>query len=485
MTTNTITADGNSRFSTNSLTDYIFFDNRSAVVGENAGDNLNPIYSYYNTLLGYKSGERSVYSYFNTFIGSEAGANIQKGTSNIIIGKEYMKILSNNTYSPISTSNIISLGINNKTSDNSISIGHSNSNIDTYGLSIGRQNIIKGKWTNCIGNDNRLIDSSESIIIGNKNGLLNVNSGDNVLVIGNSNLYDKTLHYEKLLSKKPIIIGNNLNNDNESCTINIGDTFVKYDDYVNNEYVLIGAKGNYSNLPNVTIGFDYTDITCNIINTSNNASLYVKNGIMADKIILGNYSSDTEERFEVSIGVLPNLGTNIQYYLPNLPDNPNNMFLTTSNNGEMYWKYISTLIGGGGDNGGNEGDGGLSLLTTDDLPQGNNNLYFTNQNFDNRFDYKISNTTLDEIQNGTTNTYIKNGIYNRDLVIFGTLTVNKIRVLGVNFNPDTTLEGYIEDVIYAKTIGSITALETENSNLKVQLEKNNQDILVIQQKLGI
>lgn len=485
MTTNTITADGNSRFSTNSLTDYIFFDNRSAIVGENAGDNLNASYSYYNTLLGYKSAERSIYSYLNTFIGAEAGANIQKGSSNIIIGKEYMKVLSNNTYSPISTSNIISLGINNKTSDNSISIGHSNSNIDTYSLSIGRQNIIKGKWANCIGNYNNFIASDESIIIGNKNGLLNVNSGHNVLVIGNSNVYDKQLKYEKLLSKQPILIGNNLNNDNEHCIINIGDTFVKYDDYVNNEYVLIGAKGNYSNLPNVAIGFNYTDITCNIINTSNDASLYVKNGVMADKIILGNYSSNAEERFEVSIGVLPNLSTNIQYYLPNLPENPNNMFLTTSNNGEMYWKYISTLIGGGGGDSGNGNDGGLSLLTTDDLPEGNNNLYFTNQNFDNRFDYKISNTTLDEIQNGTTNTYIKNGIYNRDLVIFGTLTVNKLRVLGVNFKPDTTLEGYIEDVIYDKTFGLISALEIENSNLKVQLEKNNQDILVIQQRLGI
>lgn len=479
MTTNTIIADGNPRFNRNSLSDYLVFDNYSAVIGENVGENLTSR-SYLNTLLGYKSAESSTYLYFNTFIGAESGANIDSGTSNIIIGKEYMQVLSNNKYSPISTSNIISLGINNKTSDNSISIGHSNSNIDNYGLSIGRQNIIKGKMTNCIGNNNKLINSHESIIIGNTNGILNENYyGDNIFIFGNSNICSKKLNYEQLLSKQPIIIGNNLNNDNINCTINIGDTFVKYDDYVNNEYILIGSKGYYNDLPNVLIGLNYRDITSNVINTSNNASLYVKNGVMVDKIIFGDFSSNVTPKYEVSIGISSNITSNIHYYLPDLPDNPNNMFLTTSNNGELYWKYV-TSMGGSID---------MSLYNTDNLREGNNNFYFTNQRFDNRFDSvfvnKISNTSLDEIQNGSINTYIKNGIYNRDLVIFGTLTVNKIRVLGVNFNPDTTLEGYIEDVVYSKTIELIHTLEVENSNLKVQVEKNKQDILNIQQIIGI
>jgi len=68
------------------------------------------------------------------------------------------------------------------------------------------------------------------------------------------------------------------------------------------------------------------------------------------------------------------------------------------------------------------------------------------------------------------NTYIKNGIYNKDLVVFGTLTVNKLRVLGVNMTQDATFDDYINNIVNAKVIEWETTISNSVSILDNKID---------------
>lgn len=71
----------------------------------------------------------------------------------------------------------------------------------------------------------------------------------------------------------------------------------------------------------------------------------------------------------------------------------------------------------------------INALTTDNIYEGRDNLYYTS----NRFDERLLSKTLDNIYNGTSNKYITNDIYTNNLLITGTLTVGKIQILGIDF----------------------------------------------------
>lgn len=70
----------------------------------------------------------------------------------------------------------------------------------------------------------------------------------------------------------------------------------------------------------------------------------------------------------------------------------------------------------------------IQTLNTNNI-QEFNRLYYTDERFDNR----LLDKTLDNIYNGTSNQFITNGIFTRDMLITGTLTVGKIQVLGIDF----------------------------------------------------
>jgi hypothetical protein len=72
----------------------------------------------------------------------------------------------------------------------------------------------------------------------------------------------------------------------------------------------------------------------------------------------------------------------------------------------------------------------ISRLDTNDIAEGGDNLYYTNQ----RFDDRLFTKTLDYIHNGDSNRFITNDIYTNSLLITGTLTVGKIQVLGIDFH---------------------------------------------------
>lgn len=71
----------------------------------------------------------------------------------------------------------------------------------------------------------------------------------------------------------------------------------------------------------------------------------------------------------------------------------------------------------------------ITRLSTNQVSEGDANLYYT----DERFDERLMTKNLDYIHNGTSNKYITNDIYTNSLLITGTLTVGKIQVLGIDF----------------------------------------------------
>jgi len=421
MNFNSIGADGTPIFGFQDIENNLSFTNSSTMVGENAGDGIDKNVlrnNILNTFVGFSSGEKALNSYLNTFIGSYSGKNVSEGSNSIIIGKSSGE---KKTY------DIISLGNENITQNNCITIGHLNNNNGYANYVAGKKNYVKGTNISCVGNRNN-VSANNSLIYGNYNGPV----GDglescNLIIIGNSNLSSINNNFTQLMKSNPILIGNNLS-DNNAFTVNIGDTFVKYDDYVEKEVVFIGLDKKYEILQ-TAIGFKEDDIeTSNILYSSNTVDteidLYVKNGIQASHLTLidTNITSNELTSSSITISISSNISSNIHYVLPDYPNVPDNMFLTVDGNGEMYWKNVSNNVGGD----------------------------FSDEIFDERFAIKVSELSLDDIQNGANNNYIKNGIYNRDLVIFGTLTVNKLRVLGVNMKQDATFDDYINNLVDAK-----------------------------------
>jgi hypothetical protein len=78
----------------------------------------------------------------------------------------------------------------------------------------------------------------------------------------------------------------------------------------------------------------------------------------------------------------------------------------------------------------------ISSSTTDSLPEGNSNLYFTNQRAEAVFNQQIVNTTADDLQNGQQNQFIVNSTFS-DLFIDGTLKASNLNILGTTTTVDT------------------------------------------------
>jgi len=378
------------------LINNIYFNSYgSSFFGEKAGDGLSEE-NKNNTFVGFNSGssELNIISYYNTFIGVNAGKNVGNNSSNNIVVGTNNNRNQNQKY-------IITVGLENKTLSGSLTFGHFNENS-------GYENIVTGQHNTLIANN--------SIVVGNNNYINNSENHSNCTIIG----HDISLH--------------------SNYNLNIDNTFVKYDDLEDSETLFIGFDNKYDNFK-TAIGFQKNSADLhNILNTCNNdICLYVNQGIYANNISIGDITSNSS----IFLGVTSNITTNIQYYLPDYPENTHNMFLTLKEDGEMYWKHLQI---------------GSTILTTDDLPEGKNNLYFNHD------------ISLDDIQNGVNNNYIKNGIYNRDLVIFGTLTVNKLRVLGVNMKQDTTFDNYLNNLVDSKVFEIEKSLDDNVSFLNTKLE---------------
>lgn len=495
-----ILATGEARYNNNALNNNLNFDNQSAIVGENAGKDLKIGAAIlrnnnFNTYVGYKAGESSIASLENIYIGYEAG-KLLNGSNNIMIGKNFENGVADTSY------NAISIGSLNLSRDNSTTIGIFNKTLGFQNISSGNSNYILGNNNILYGNNNILYNTNNSVNIGYDNNISNINKSfilgnDNIsrsgilknniynsIVYGNSNILsdnsniilignNNNLQKSKNISSNSIYIGNNLNISN-NYIINIGNTLLKYDNYSNNEILFLGNTNKYnsnyiySNIDTSEIGFSnyalhvaigFTEDRINNIDkymTLNDwSSLYINDGISTDRLTFANYTSNIPN---ISF-VLPNIinenmiNSNINYVLPYLPNNSSNIVLSTNQNGELYWKEANILF---------ETDT-ISKYTTDDLKEGKKNLYYTDtrarnvvtsvfvtdfaNSFNLNYNDKINSLTLDQVKNGTSNRYISDGVINQDLIIFGTLTVNKIQVLGVDIKNETAFNSYVTNIM--------------------------------------
>ena len=446
---NNILPSGKARSGQSEFDDKISFDLRSTITGEYAGMSLNSpsdafFRNYFNTFIGYQSGRNSVYANNSTFIGYNAGNDISIGSNNIYLGSEFYDEdfieFRKTRY------DVLSIGLNNNTYTNSITIGAQNRNL-------GYKNIISGIGNNLRDNENIILgcdnisSNNSSITLGSYNfnsGFKNIVSGfgnrvtnsENILIghdiitsnilhsiiIGKNNFLQNTSNY--------INIGNNLT---YPYKINIGDTFLRYSSS-NDDMIFLGL--HTSNITPTGIGFLDTEIqfSSNFSYLSpNKHSLYVKNGAYTDKLTIGKFDTSNINKHSVSLSCPLELTSNLEYILPKFPETYTDMFLTTDNQGSMSWKKINVQ-----------------------------------SQIDNNLD-------LDKIRNGTSNQYIQNGVYKSNLHVDGLLVVNKLQVLGTeltNYNTQYTQQ-------YSTNMSNYTMNEIDNkiNNLRSTYDDQIENII--------
>jgi hypothetical protein len=445
---NNILPSGLPRFNSASIINNLSFSSQSVIVGEYAGKNLpvgNLLYqNFFNTYVGYKAGQNTLNAKDTIYIGKEAGLNVRNSSNTIIIGRDDNEIID------ATIIDSIAIGYNREVGTQTITIGYSQHNFGINNISMGRDNYVSGNNNINLGNTNVISNVTSSVFIGNDNALNNTKRSSNIIVIGNQSLKNTGIYFSNLIESEPILIGNHLYDDNR-FTVNIGNSLVKYDNYDGIKAVILGNQTS----PVIT-GIDFNQIDILDIDNllQNNASLYARNAIFTDKMVVGNMNNTS--LYTIGLVSNSNLSQNITYILPSPPESSlmnKNVALSLSSNNEMVWTKL--------------------VLNTDDVPEGNSNFYYNNDrlnilidnqlktvinqelkdfvdarieadfytkftsyfnmNFNNRLPY----VTLDHINNGTSNQMIVNGYYGGRMMI-NHLVVNKIEVVGYGNNYSTT-----------------------------------------------
>lgn len=194
-------------------------------------------------------------------------------------------------YDPTTANVVIGKNVNVKGTDN-IAIGKEFS-------TSGKNNIIIGNYIGVDPTTPELTnDIYESIVIGNNSFI----SGriENIIAIGNSNLNDlANVVPEKInefISRKPIIIGNDINANYIDYNINIGNTFLRTD--IGNSQVYIGVNNE-----KVAIGYNYNQ------QFTRYQDLYVARGIAigtTDSTPSTNYALDIVGNINISGNIYQN-----------------------------------------------------------------------------------------------------------------------------------------------------------------------------------
>jgi hypothetical protein len=269
----------------------------------------------------------------------------------------------------------------------------------------GTNNILIGNYQNTNGDNSIFIgndistntvynNSKQSIVIGNSNFMNNYTKSS--IVIGNNNYNISNNHsdYYNFLQKKPIIIGSDMNDLENS--INIGNTLIKYDNnnadlfviknskYQNHlpialgytshndvpiksmytlqaisnvviEYIQSNYVSNYSvngilytEQKTATISSERTDVQIlnNIDLYDDIYALYIKNGIYADNITYYNSSN-----YHVQLKSNPSSTENLIYSLPTLLPpidySGKAIYLSyrqSADSNELYWKTFENTF---------------------------------------------------------------------------------------------------------------------------------------------
>jgi len=387
-----------------------------------------------NVILGNSACKIAVNVNNSTYVGYEAGLNIVDGTSNISIGSEnsILNALTNNInigYNTTLNSNAITVG-DNLINDTNINIGYSNNQLKQNDSNIIINDFKIGNITN-IGFNNNNIDDNYKIIIGNYNETSNI-----CINIGTSNKNNYN-------NNNSLVIGNNIDNIN-NFSLNINN-LICVNENDNNKIIYIGV-GIYRNIP-IVIG---SVVDNNQIADNNQPNFLIKGSLNTNKIIIKN-----DNNLSITLNGNDN-SPNIIYYLPPIPTDIQNLFLTTNKNGYLEWKEITndmiTTIITSGDficnnmNATNIQGFGYFITnintednTSDDIKEGLRNIYFNSRLITNVFYEIISSITTDDIKSSlTSNIYYSDELYklnfNRNIDAINTdyINENNIRFYKLN-----------------------------------------------------
>lgn len=457
---NNILSTGESRSGTGGISVNFSFENQSTILGENAGKDLKIgafasstlQRNFLNTFLGFKVGQNVLSSVNNVYIGNKTGIDLN-GSNNIILGTTRENEGSARKFAY----DILSIGNNNHTELGGMTFGTSNDNNASENLVIGMHQHTNGKNNVLLGFRNTS-SGERNISIGND--VLQESVTSNYIAIGN-NIYIS----ERVMSSNYIQIGNNLGSNMHS--INIGNTIVRGGD---NDILFLGL-GDGSNVLNSVMGAageDFNDID-EFIGTSSNmyGRTYVKNGIYTDMLSFGNFR---EDNMAVTIVMPSSSFSNIAfssntvvYTLPEGPTGNGISVLGTNQRGDLSWIDDATFF----------------IKSIDQIAEGTSNKYYNEDlvdarvnakfsdmftdSFDTKYNDRLQELSLDMVGNGTNNRFITNNAYDRDLFVFGTLTVNKIKVLGGNSSGES---------------GTVLAINTSNELLDMifKLTKRIEDL---------
>lgn len=391
-----------------------------------------------NTILGNNAGLLAVDINNNIYLGFDAGNNIKSGNNSYIIGADNaLEPIINNSinigYNNISNSSI-TIG-DNLTNDNEIVIGNNNAKftldegkyelgqfIINDSINIGFNNYLT---TNTIGNNN----SNGNLIIGSSNSSLNSNA---------------------------LIIGDNIKDNIYS--LNINNLICKYDDKI----IYLGV-GNYRNIP-IVIGSTIND---------NNDPLLIQGGLNINKLTFKNNSNISITIKSNENSVIPNL----IYYLPSLPTDINNYYLTVDKKGVLQWNEISkemitTIITRGDLICNNieadiiKGFGyflinlNLNDKTTDNLNEGLTNFYLNNSRISSYFLSLVNNLNTNDIIVGSSNLYYEFNLYSSNFT-------NNINEITSDDLKEGTKRFYKLNDFNESSINRLTSITTDNIKIGI------------------
>ena len=392
-----------------------------------------------NVFLGKNAGKIAYEVNNSVFIGVDAGSTILTGNRNFSIGDDKCGLYEVNSlfnigYNEIHQDNSINIGLDVVNCNNDISIN----NQFSLNNKVSFNNYLIGDIIN-LGIENSL---NSNINIGNYNSNINIS-------IGTSN---------KSINSNAIIIGNDI--DNFKYSLNIDNFICKY-------------SNDNSNLIYLGIGF-YNDVP--IIIGSKNELLFdlnnsfIINGGLTTNIVKINNDNDGS----IYLNVKEYQNGNIIYYLPALPEQYENIFLTTDNEGNLNWVEITDVLiltiitqgdticndlncfniqGRGGfltninlnDKNTDELNQGikniyltfnlittyfynlLSTISTNIIKETDNNIYFSEERFLKKFTKNINSITTDNIKIGEKKFYNSNDYNINSKLIFKTLTTDNIK----------------------------------------------------------
>jgi hypothetical protein len=262
-----------------------------------------------NLFIGKNAGKIAYEVNNSVFIGINAGSSILTGNKNFIIGDDKCGLFEVNSiynigYNEIYKNKSINIGIDIINSNNDISIN----NKFLLNNQVSFSNYLLGDIIN-LGIENSL---NSNINIGNYNSNVNIS-------IGSSN---------NSINSNSIIIGNNI--DNFKYSLNIDNFICKY-------------ENNQSNLIYLGIGF-YKDIPI-IIGSKNDFYFNLNNSFFINKGLTTNIIKfNNENDGSIYLKIKDYQNGNINYYLPPLPEQYENIFLTTDKEGNLSWIEINDVL---------------------------------------------------------------------------------------------------------------------------------------------